>query len=121
MLTIQSFTNSKVLGEFGSSLTPVQTIALRAYHPALRQYNKVYFSIVGTSQYIVVVASSLNKDVRNPLPLPLHIAGYQVHFFPHKIYTPPARVICPEEDLISDTIDPQQPLDLKISSLHPAE
>jgi hypothetical protein len=113
MLTIQSFTNSKVLGEFGSSLTPVQIIALRAYHPALRQYNKVYFSIVGTSQYIVVAASS----VRNPLPL----SGYQVHFFPHKIHTPPAHVICPEEDLISDTIDPQQPLDPKISSLHPAE
>src|SRR5882762_9518674 len=29
---------AEVLGEFGSSLTPTQIVALRCYHPTLRQY-----------------------------------------------------------------------------------
>jgi hypothetical protein len=77
----------------------------------------VYFSTVGTSQYIVVAANSLDKAVENPHSLPLQIGGYQVHFFPNQIYTPPAYVICPKDDLISDIIDPQRPLDPEVAAI----
>jgi hypothetical protein len=51
---------AEVLGEFGTMLTPMQITALQCYHPALQQYNKVYFSTVRASQYIVVCTTSLN-------------------------------------------------------------
>jgi hypothetical protein len=108
---------AEVLGEFGSSLTPTQIVALRCYHPVLRQYNKVYFSTVGESHYIVVSAVSLNRDIVNVLPLPLMIGGYQIHFFPDEIFTPSDRVIYSQVDLINITIDPHRPLEPSVTSL----
>jgi hypothetical protein len=108
---------AEVLGEFGTTLTPTQIIALRCYHPALRQYDNVYFSTVGASQYIVVCAASLNKAVKNRHPLPLKIGGYQVHFFPDEFYKPADYIIAPNLDLINTTIDPHRILEPKIAAI----
>lgn len=108
---------AEVLGEFGNSLTPTQIVALRCYHPVLQQYDKVYFSTVGESQYIVVSAVSLKRDIVNVLPLPLMIGGYQTHFFPDEIFTPSDRVIYPQVDLTNTTIDPHRPLEPGVASL----
>jgi hypothetical protein len=108
---------AEVLGEFGTALTPTQITALRCYHPALRQYDNVYFSTVGACQYIVVCAASLNKAVKNRHPLPLKIGGYQVHFFPDEFYKPEDYIIAPNLDLINTTIDPHRLLEPKIAAI----
>lgn len=107
---------AEVLGEFGSSLTPTQITALRCYHPALRQYDTVYFSTVGRSQYIVVSTGSLNKAVKNPRSLPLKIGGYQVHSLPD-IYTPSDRLTFTTIDLINTTIDLHRTIEPKIAAI----
>jgi hypothetical protein len=107
---------AEVLGEFGSSLTPTQITALRCYHPALWQYDTVYFSTVGRSQYIVVSTGSLNKAVKNPRSLPLKIGGYQVHSLPD-IYTPSDRFTFTTIDLINTTIDPHRTIEPKIAAI----
>ena len=104
--TLHEF-QAQVLGQFGILLTPTQIVAfnLRCYHPSLRQYNKVYFATVGKPQYIVVSATSLNKDIKIPYPLPLKLGGYQVHTIPN-IYIPRDRILFPgsQVDLINTSI-----------------
>ena len=75
-------------------------------------------SILLDSGKVSVSATSLNKDIKIPYPLPLKLGGYQVHTIPN-IYIPRDRVIFPgfQVDLINTHIDPHRPIEPKIAAI----